>query len=234
MRLFAISDLHLPGGGTKAMDVFGPHWAGHFEKIRQDWTARVADEDVVLLPGDFSWAMRLADALPDLQALGMLPGRKVLLKGNHDYWWSALGQLRAALPHGMYVVQNDSVVIDDLAIAGSRGWSYPDPNSPNYSDDDKIYKRELIRLSLSIQDAKRRAPSATLTVMTHFPPFRDRYEPSPMTDIIGQCGAVAAVYGHLHGESGFAVGAARRLGGVPYHLVSCDGLGFQLKELSII
>ena len=88
MRLFAIGDLHLPGGDNKPMDVFGPHWAHHFERIAQDWHERVASEDVVLLPGDLTWAMRLQDAVPELQAVDALPGRKLLIKGNHDYWWS--------------------------------------------------------------------------------------------------------------------------------------------------
>ncbi|MDR1599749.1 MAG: metallophosphoesterase [Oscillospiraceae bacterium] len=233
MRLFAISDLHLPGGGAKAMDVFGPHWAGHFEKIKQDWLARVSERDLVLLPGDFSWAMRLTDALPDLYALGRLPGRKILLRGNHDYWWNALGQLRAALPPSMMALQNDAVIVDGLAVAGSRGWNYPDPSSPEFAEDDKIYKRELIRLELSINDAKRRSPGSPLVVMTHYPPFRDRYEPSPVTGIIEGSGAVAAVYGHLHGEPGFSIGASRLVGGVAYHQTSCDGLGFRLKEIKI-
>ncbi|MDR2656892.1 MAG: metallophosphoesterase [Oscillospiraceae bacterium] len=247
MKLFAISDLHLPGGGTKAMDVFGPHWVGHFDKIKQDWIARVSEGDAVLMPGDFSWAMRLADALPDLRAVGALPGRKVILRGNHDYWWNALGQLCAALPPSITALQNNATVIrgedadydgqsgavQEIVIAGSRGWNYPDPLAPSYADDDKIYKRELIRLDMSIRDAKRRAPRAPLIIMTHYPPFRDRYEPSPMTAIINESGAVACVYGHLHGESGFSIGASRTIHGVTYHQVSCDGLGFKLKEIQL-
>ncbi|MDR0395934.1 MAG: metallophosphoesterase [Oscillospiraceae bacterium] len=233
MNLFAISDLHLPGGGSKAMDVFGPHWAGHFEKIKRDWLARVADSDLVLLAGDFSWAMRLADALADLRALGRLPGRKILLRGNHDYWWNALGQLRAALPESVMALQNDAIVADGIAVAGSRGWSYPDPSSPSFAEDDKIYKRELIRLDLSIKDAKRRAPRSPLIVMTHYPPFRERCEPSPVTEIIEASGARAVVYGHLHGEPGFSIGSDRTINGVAYYQTSCDGLGFQLKELKI-
>ena len=102
MAIYAIADLHLPGGDIKPMDVFGPHWTGHFEKISEDWRERVKPEDVVLLPGDISWAMALADAKPDLEAIGALPGKKVILRGNHDYWWSGIGRVRDALPPDMY------------------------------------------------------------------------------------------------------------------------------------
>ena len=98
MAVFAISDLHLPGGDTKPMDVFGEHWKDHFEKISADWNDRVTARDIVLLPGDLSWAMSLEDAKPDLQAVGALPGRKIILRGNHDFWWSGIGRVRAALP----------------------------------------------------------------------------------------------------------------------------------------
>ena len=101
MRLFAISDLHLPGGDDKPMNVFGQHWDNHFERIAADWRERVAQEDAVLIPGDISWAMQLKNALPDLQAIGELPGRKVILKGNHEHWWNTLTQVRSALPEGM-------------------------------------------------------------------------------------------------------------------------------------
>ena len=95
MRLFTIGDLHLPGGDDKPMDVFGDHWEGHFDRISQDWHARVTDEDVVLIPGDTSWAMQLKAAVPDLQAIGALPGRKILIKGNHDYWWGGIGLVQS-------------------------------------------------------------------------------------------------------------------------------------------
>ena len=108
MAIFAIGDLHLPGGDMKPMDVFGAHWENHFERISEDWRAKVTDEDVVLIPGDISWAMQLGDALEDLRRIALLPGRKLILRGNHDYWWSSLTQLRCALPESMHAVQNDA------------------------------------------------------------------------------------------------------------------------------
>ena len=126
MRLFAIADLHLPGGANKPMDVFGKHWEGHFEKICDSWRENVSGEDIVLLPGDLSWAMQLEEAMGDLARIGTLPGRKVLLRGNHDYWWGSIGKLRERLPGGMYAIQNDAVALDGLTVAGSRGWTHPD------------------------------------------------------------------------------------------------------------
>jgi predicted phosphohydrolase len=109
-RVFAISDLHLPGGSdNKSMDLFGARWQAHFHQIKEDWMSRVGDEDIVLIPGDISWAMRLEDAREDLDAIGSLPGIKVLIKGNHDYWWNSISRVRAALPARMYALQNDAV-----------------------------------------------------------------------------------------------------------------------------
>ena len=120
MQLFAISDLHLPGGDDKPMNVFGQHWDNHFARIAADWRERVGDTDTVLIPGDISWAMQLRNALPDLQAIGELPGRKVILKGNHEHWWSTLTQVRAALPQGMEAVQYSAVDLGCAVVCGTR------------------------------------------------------------------------------------------------------------------
>ena len=150
MKIFAIADLHLPGGDVKPMDVFGAHWENHFERISEDWRARVTEEDVVLLPGDTSWAMQLRDALPDLERIAALPGRKILLRGNHDYWWSSLARLRAALPEGFYALQNDALLLSGTLFAGTRGWlcACDDPQ------DRKIHEREVQRLALSLKGAQ--------------------------------------------------------------------------------
>ena len=116
MRLFAIGDLHLPGGDDKPMDVFGPQWDRHFLRIRENWLRLVGDEDTVLIPGDISWAMQLADAKEDLDEIGRLPGRKVLCKGNHDYWWNSISQVRAALPAGMTALLGHGDVTVTLSL----------------------------------------------------------------------------------------------------------------------
>ena len=124
-RLFALSDPHLSLAGAKPMHVFGPRWDDHTRRIEENWKATVRPEDVVLMPGDISWGMRLADALPDLEWLAALPGRKVLLRGNHDYWWQSLNKLRALNLPDMHFLQNNHVIIDGVAIGGSRLWDFP-------------------------------------------------------------------------------------------------------------
>ena len=138
MSLFAIADLHLPAR-KKPMDIFGPHWERHFERISEDWRSKVSPEDIVLLPGDLSWAMSLDEALEDLNCIGALPGRKILLRGNHDYWWSGIGRVRRALPDGMYALQNDAIELDGLVFAGTRGWTIP-PEEGADPDDQRIMR----------------------------------------------------------------------------------------------
>ena len=208
------------------MDVFGEHWKDHFQRICQDWLARVSPGDLVLLPGDISWAMRLEEALEDLQSIERLPGRKLLLRGNHDYWWNSIGRVRRALGEGMYALQNDSVLIDGRLYAGSRGWTLPGPESDK--DDLRIYNRERMRLEMSLKHARRLDDSAPITVMMHYPPLTE--DQPGFSDILEAYGVSDCVYGHLHGPAIY--GAVRGLRGtVCYHQVSCDGLGFKLYLL---
>ena len=140
MSIFAIGDLHLPGGDKKPMDVFGPHWEHHFERICADWQSRVKPEDIVLIPGDISWAMQLGDALNDLRDIAKLPGTILLLRGNHDFWWSSVSQLRACLPKNMHAVQNDAFDAGECVFCGTRGWTIPlGPNAA--AQDEKLYRR---------------------------------------------------------------------------------------------
>lgn len=225
MTVFAISDLHLPAH-QKPMDIFGEHWVDHFLHIQQDWLERVIDQDLVLLPGDLSWAMRLDEALEDLQSIGQLPGTKVLLRGNHDYWWSGIGQVRRALPEGMLALQNDSLLIGERLYAGTRGWMLPGPDASE--DDLRIYNRERLRLEMSLKNARQRDERAPITVLMHYPPLTEE-EPG-FSDILERFGVEDCVYGHLHGAAIHgAVRGVRR--GVRYHQVSCDGLGFKLYKL---
>ena len=122
MAVFAIADLHLSHVDEKSMDIFGRHWKGHWDKIQQAWRSRIGAEDLVLIPGDISWAMHMPEAQPDLDAIGRMPGQKLILRGNHDYWWSSLTQVRSALPEGMYALQNDCFAYRGQAVCGARGW----------------------------------------------------------------------------------------------------------------
>ena len=232
MRLFAIGDLHLPGGDNKPMNVFGPHWEHHFERIREDWLARVSSEDIVLIPGDISWAMYLKDAVPDLDAIAALPGRKVLLRGNHDYWWSSLTQVRASLKAGMFAVQNDALDMGEAVIAGTRGWLMPSDETPLDEQDRRIFERELIRLRMSLDAAMRILNGRPLVVMTHYSPLTEQLRDTPVTRLIREYPAAAVVYAHLHG-AGIQSGFNGVLDGIPYRLVSCDALDFRLAEIGL-
>lgn len=232
MCLFAIGDLHLPGGDDKPMDVFGPGWNGHFLRISEDWRERVGPDDTVLIPGDISWALQLDKALPDLQAIGKLPGRKILLKGNHDYWWTSLSRVRAALPEGMQVLQYDTIDLGDMVICGSRGWNQPTEDAPLEKEDEKIYLRELQRLELSLQAATGKANGRPIIAMMHFPPLYDTMRNTAFTALMEKYGVARVVYGHLHGQ-GIRTGFNGEWNGIEYRLVSCDSLGFRLARIDL-
>lgn len=228
MAVYAISDLHLPAR-QKPMDIFGAQWENHFDRIAEDWNARVKEDDIVLLPGDLTWAMHLEEALEDLNRVGELPGRKLILRGNHDYWWSAIGRVRRALPAGMYAIQNDVLQLDGLLFAGSRGWTIPTGENPD-ADDVRIYNRERMRLEMSFKAARRIDAEAPLIAMMHYPPLMETAK--GFSDILEAYGVTDCVYGHLHGAG--LNGAIRgERDGVRYHQVSCDGLGFKLYMLKI-
>ncbi len=227
MAIYAIGDLHLPGGDNKPMNVFGDHWSGHFERICQDWISRVRDEDTVLIPGDISWAMQLDDALPDLESIGRLPGTKVLLRGNHDYWWSGISRLRDVLPKGMFAIQNDAIRLGSTAVCGTRGWTLPGGSAT--PEDEKIYRRELQRMEMSL-DRALKLGTDRLVVMCHYPPLGENGAETPLSELLSHYPVDDVVYGHLHGPSlRSAVNGLCR--GIRYHCVSCDGLQFQLFRL---
>ena len=231
MKVFAVSDLHLPGNQHKPMDIFGDNWAGHLEKIKEDWRGKVCEEDVVLIAGDISWAMTLPDALSDLNGLKELPGKKVFIRGNHDYWWSGITALRRSAPdETFFFLQNDSVRFDGLIVCGSRGWVCP--GSPEYAkSDEKIYLREAERFRLAFQDvAKKRQEGDRLLCMIHYPPFNAKREDSLFTGLFRENAADIAVYGHLHRTAG-AYPMQCEKDGVRYFLTSCDLLGFRLVQV---
>ena len=230
MRLFAIGDLHLPGGQEKPMDVFGDHWEGHFARIAADWREQVGEEDVVLIPGDTSWAMQLKDAVPDLIAIGALPGRKLLIKGNHDYWWTGVGQVRRVLPEGMQALQHDTADVGCAVVTGTRGWAYPTAENPLSPEDERIFNRELIRLELALESAVKAADGRPILVMLHYPPLYQQDRDTPFTALLEKYPVHTVVYGHLHG-AGIRAGFTGEHHGIRYLLASCDSLGFALAEV---
>ena len=232
MRLFAIGDLHLPGGQEKPMDVFGGHWEGHFARIAADWRSRVGDEDVVLIPGDTSWAMQLEDAVPDLNTIGALPGRKLLIRGNHDYWWEGVGKVRRAMPGGMMAIQHDAVDLGEAVVTGTRGWVWPTAEAPLTPEDERVFNRELIRLELALASAAKIAGERPILLMLHYPPLYQTDRDTPFTRLIEKYPVHTVVYGHLHG-AGIRAGFSGLWNGVRYRLVSCDSLDFSLAELEM-
>lgn len=223
MQIFAIADPHLSKRSNKPMDVFGGNWEGHPELFFERWRETVGKDDVVLIPGDISWAMQLDDALDDLRDIADLPGKKVLLRGNHDYWWPSISKLRSVLPEGMYAIQNDAIALDDVVIAGTRGWVCPD--SFDFSEQDvKIYQREQERLKLSLAAAQQLS-GRLLIVMLHFPPTNARLEPSGFTELLEAYAADIVVFGHTHGETSKA--PLPRIGNSKVVFVAADALRFK-------
>ena len=223
MRVFAIADPHLSKAEPKPMTIFGENWAGHPGAFFERWREVVCADDLVLIPGDISWAMRLEGALEDLRDIAALPGQKVLLRGNHDYWWPSISKLRRALPEGMYAVQNDALRFGSVVVAGTRGWTTP--GSTDFTEQDiKVYQRELARLELSLESAKKLADRHTKTVvMLHYPPTNLKLEPSGFTDLLLRYAPDALVFGHLHGNNR----VIEALGDIDVHFVAADALAFK-------
>lgn len=225
MRVMAIADPHLSGSQPKPMDIFGPQWEGHPDRFFEGWREAVREDDLVLVPGDISWALKLEHAMVDLNDIAELPGSKVLLRGNHDYWWPSISRLRTVLPPGMHAIQNDALKFGDYIVAGSRGWLCP--GSFGFTDQDlKIYLREVERLRLSLEAARKLGPG-TLLVMLHFPPTNAAGDLSEVIELLRQYEPAAVVYGHVHGEAAGSSPAASH--GLPLHFVAADALGFRPK-----
>ncbi len=230
MNIYAISDLHLSATADKPMHIFGGNWEGHLEKIKKDWREKVQPDDVVLISGDISWAMKLSDALVDLQSLADLPGRKVFIRGNHDYWWNGITKLRDSAPDESFIfLQTDSVRIGDIVIVGSRGWTCP--GSADYTEQDqKLYLREGERFRLAFLDAEKLMQEGDKKIaLIHYPPFNIRKEPTLFTELFEKNGVDKVVFGHIHGAAYFPL--KTQINGVEYIMASCDKLQFQLVKV---
>ncbi len=226
MRVFAISDLHLALAADKPMDIFGPGWEGYMQRLRQNWNLIVTDEDLVLIPGDLSWATYLDMAGPDFHFIEELPGRKIISKGNHDYWWATHKKLNMFLERetlsSISFLQNNIFFYDNFAVAGSRGWKNPEDDGFT-NDDEKIYDRELERLKLSLKHAE--GFQGIIICMLHYPPFNAKGSPGEFIELMKSYGVSVCVYGHLHGKR-CALAVEGEYDGIRYHLVSSDYLNF--------
>lgn len=230
MALYAISDLHLPLGVHKPMDIFGSSWANYVDRLHENWQNVVTEEDTVVLPGDFSWATYLTDAERDFAFLHSLKGRKILLKGNHDYWWDTLSKLNRFTAekgyHDIQFLQNNHFLCGGIAICGTRGW-LPANEGHRSEEDQKIYSREIQRLELSLVSAP---PDVEKIVFTHYPPLTLGTRENEFTAMMKKYNVRRCIYGHLHAKSA-EKGLQGHFDAINYLLVSCDYLRFMPTKL---
>lgn len=231
MKIFAISDPHLSFDETKPMNIFGSVWDNHWDEISKDWDEKVSEEDIVLIAGDISWAMKLDDAKKDLDLIGKQKGIKILIRGNHDYWWSSYKKIQEMLPENTYCLQNNAIKIGRYVFCGTRGWSVPELGVETDKHDLLLYEREKLRLELSLKEAKKLQEEGDVIIgMMHFPPFNSRYLSSEYTNLFKEYGISAVVYGHLHGNASRTVQVYEKQG-IKYYLTSCDKLNNKLQEI---
>lgn len=243
MTIWALADLHLSFGvPNKEMDVFGAKWKNHPEKIHSHWTQQVKPDDLVLLPGDISWAMDVEAAMPDLEWIHALPGTKLMLRGNHDYWWTSLSKIEKIMPPSIHLLQNNIFRWGDVAIGGARLWDTPEFTYQEYiefvdnprankltershepREMEKIFMRELGRLELSLKalpkDAKVRI------AITHYPPVGPHLSESRASQLLEKYNITHCAFGHIHNlKQGIPLFGTKN--GIEYTMVACDYVNF--------
>lgn len=233
MSIFVIADLHLSFGVNKPMDIFGVNWEKHDEKIAYDWKEKVSENDLVVLPGDFSWAMDLKDTYLDFEYLSKLPGKKLLLKGNHDYWWNTLTKMRKYLKDNKFehidFIQNNFYEFENKIITGVRGWILD-----KKEDDEKVLRREKLRLQMELDEiVKQYGKDKEIILFMHYPPYekQDEVIKNSYAEIIEKYNIKKCYYGHLHGEQAYGDIKDFEYNGVEYKLVSADYLDFKLIKV---
>ena len=222
MAIYAIGDLHLSVAAKKPMDIFDG-WDNHAEKLIENWQRKVCENDTVVLVGDTSWGMDLAQAAPDFRLIHKLPGQKILLKGNHDYWWDSLTKMNATLEkhelHSLRFLHNNSYFADGVHICGSRGWLF----ESGQAYDEKMIRREAIRIESSL---KARGTQAGETVLfLHYPPTYGSQTQEPFWEIMQKYGVKRCCYGHIHSK-GHKFATVGRYRGIELSMVSSDYLSF--------
>lgn len=234
MSIYVIGDLHLPFGIDKPMDIFGEKWQGYTEKLKKDWEEKVKQEDTVVLAGDFSWATYLQDTYNDFKYIQSLPGKKIILKGNHDYWWTTVKSMKEYLKENEFedidFLYNNSFYIGDKIIVGTRGWALLDTENSS-----KMIKRESLRLELSIQSAiQNYGEDKEIICIMHYPPLtkskmKNEYTyDSEFLEIMKKYNVKRCYYGHLHGAS-HKDAVEGSIEGIEFYLISGDYIEFNLK-----
>jgi predicted phosphohydrolase len=228
MSIYAISDLHLALGIDKPMDVFGERWTNYMDKLKREWTDTVSEGDFVVVPGDISWATYLEQAFEDFRFINGLPGKKIISKGNHDYWWTTLSKLNKFMESNEFstieFMHNNSFHIESAVICGTRGWKCPGDDDFS-AEDRKIYNRELQRLELSLKSLSKTREEAVIVAL-HYSPFNSKRQKSEFIDILKKYEVKTCVYGHLHGES-CNNAVEGWVDDIDFKLISSDHLNFK-------
>lgn len=230
MSIFVIADLHLSFKNPKPMDIFGDNWTKHEEKIKKDWNEKVKEEDLVVLPGDFSWATYIEDTIPDFEYLNSLPGKKIMLKGNHDYWWTTVTNMRNYVKEKGFenidFLHNNSYEFENKIIAGTKGWTLSEE-----AEDIRLTKRETDRLELSIKNGiEQFGADKEIIIFMHYPPITKNYLNTSYAQIMKKYNVKRCYYGHLHGNSIYDA-VEGKIQGIELKLVSADGLDFKLIKI---
>lgn len=228
MSIWTMGDLHLSFGTDKPMDSF-PGWQDYVGRIEESWKKNVKEEDTVVIPGDFSWGIDFEEALPDFKFVEELPGKKLLLKGNHDYWWATRHKIESFLDENglktFGIIHNNSVLCENTAICGTRGWVF----MPNEAHDNKISAREALRLDMSLADSEK-YPEAEKIVFLHYPPVYANEIVPNIIDVLKKYEVKKVYYGHLHGASRSMATEGNYMG-INFKLVSADNLDFSLLKI---
>ena len=234
MSLYVISDLHLSTNENtgKSMEVFGPRWQNYIERIERNWRAVITDDDVVVIPGDISWAMSMEEALPDLKFIDSLPGRKIIGKGNHDFWWSTVSKMRRFFEENSIttidILYNNALDTEDFIICGSRGW-FNDESRQNTvgntePDYEKIVNREAMRLKMSLEEGLKIKGDKEMLVFLHFPPVYADFICREIIDVLHQYGIKNCFYGHVHGN--YFMPRTLEFEGIDFIMTASDFLSF--------
>lgn len=228
MALYAIGDTHFSESVNKPMDIFGGAWNGYRDKLVHSFASCLKDDDMLVICGDFSWGMSLGEALEDFRLLASFPGKKVLLKGNHDYWWETVSKMNRFFEENqlkdLLFLHNNCIFYKDVALCGTRGWFF-DLNDES-AGDEKLFKREVIRLEASLKAAAECGGARETVCFLHYPPIFGTGEVEPIVSLLKKYGVSRCYYGHLHGDSlkGSFNGVQD---GIKYQNISADNIGFR-------
>ena len=234
MSLFVISDLHLDiSTSDKSMEVFGEKWKNYTQRLKKNWMAVVEEKDTVIIPGDISWALTLDESLEDLKWINSLPGRKILMKGNHDFWWSTAKKMKAFFAehelNSLEILYNDAIEVDEYILAGSRGWfvdKSTQPQSVVNADYDKVLNREKIRLRMSLEEAKKLQENSGKEILAffHFPPIWNDFVCEELILLLKEYGISRVYFGHIHGV--YSINSIFEHEDIKFKMISADFIDF--------